>query len=49
MEFKQYRRKGIAEMRPYVKGEDLTGIIVIDPDKSFDDEQAEIETEAVKV
>ncbi len=27
-EFKQYRRKGLSEMRPYVKGEDLTGISV---------------------
>lgn len=26
--FKQYRRKGLSEMRPYVKGEDLTGISV---------------------
>jgi len=26
--FKQYRRSNIAEMRPYVKGEDLTGISV---------------------
>lgn len=27
-EFKQYRRNGLAEMRPYVPGEDLTGISV---------------------
>ena len=27
-EFKKYRRKGLSEMRPYVKGEDLTGINV---------------------
>lgn len=26
MEFKQYRRKGFSEMRPYIPGEDLTGI-----------------------
>lgn len=26
--WKQYRRKGLSEMRPYVKGEDLTGISV---------------------
>ena len=31
-EFKQYRRKGLSEMRPYVKGEDLTGISVSDTD-----------------
>lgn len=24
-EWKQYRRKGLSEMRPYVYGEDLTG------------------------
>lgn len=27
-EYKQYKRKGLSEMRPYVKGEDLTGISV---------------------
>ena len=27
-EWKQYKRKGLSEMRPYVKGEDLTGISV---------------------
>ena len=27
-EFKQYRRKGFSEMRPYVLGEDLSGISV---------------------
>ena len=27
-EFKQYKRKGLSEMRPYVKGEDLKGITV---------------------
>jgi hypothetical protein len=26
--FKQYRKKNIAEMRPYIKGEDLTKISV---------------------
>lgn len=31
-EWQQYRRKGLAEMRPYVKGEDLTGISVSDVD-----------------
>lgn len=32
MEFKQYRKKGIAEMRPYVPGEDMRGISVAVPD-----------------
>lgn len=27
-EWKKYRKKGITEMRPYVLGEDLTGISV---------------------
>lgn len=27
-EFKQYRKSAIAEMRPYVEGEDLAGISV---------------------
>lgn len=31
-EFKQYRRKGLSEMRPYVKGEDLSGVSVSDVD-----------------
>ena len=26
--WKQYKRKGLSEMRPYVSGEDLTGISV---------------------
>lgn len=26
--FKQYRKKGISEMRPYVPGEDLSGVSV---------------------
>lgn len=26
--FKQFRKKGLAEMRPYIPGEDLTGISV---------------------
>jgi len=32
MEFKKYRRTNIAEMRPYVLGEDLTKISVADVD-----------------
>jgi len=35
-EFKQYRRTNLAEMRPYVQGEDMTGISVSDPDKQLD-------------
>lgn len=26
--WKQYRRVGLSEMRPYIKGEDLTGVSV---------------------
>lgn len=32
MEFKKYRRKGHAEMRPYILGEDLKEISVSDVD-----------------
>ena len=32
-EFKKYRRKQIAELRPYEVGEDLTGVSVSDADK----------------
>ena len=28
MKFKRYRKKGITEMRPYVKGEDLSNVYV---------------------
>lgn len=35
--FKQYQRKGSAEMRPYVKGEDMTGISVSDADDPEND------------
>ena len=31
-EFKQYKRKGLSEMRYYIKGEDLTDISVSDVD-----------------
>jgi hypothetical protein len=30
--WKQYKRKGLSEMRPYINGEDLTGVSVSDPD-----------------
>jgi hypothetical protein len=35
MEFKKYRRSGVTEMRPYVSGEDMTGISVSEPDKAL--------------
>jgi len=31
-EWKQYRRKGTSEMRRYVRGEDLAGVSISDPD-----------------
>jgi len=31
-EFKQYRRKGFSEMRPYVPGEDLSGVSISQAD-----------------
>jgi len=31
-QFKAYRRKGVTMMRPYVDGEDLTGVSVSDSD-----------------
>lgn len=34
-EFKKYRRSGLAEMRPYVQGEDLTGISCSEGDVPF--------------
>lgn len=33
-EFKQYRKKQLSEMRPYVEGEDLTGVSVSDADRA---------------
>lgn len=33
MTWKKYRRKGLSEMRPYVPGEDLSGISVSAVDK----------------
>ena len=34
-EFKQYKRKGLSEMRQILYGEDLTGISISDPDKEL--------------
>jgi hypothetical protein len=36
-EWKQYKRKGLSEMRPYVKGEDLSHISVSEVDKPEED------------
>ena len=33
MNFKKYERTNIAEMRPYVLGEDMTSISLSDPDR----------------
>jgi len=33
--FKKYKRTNIAEMRPYIKGEDLTDISVADVDVPY--------------
>lgn len=32
--WKQYRRKGLSEMRPYVVGENMNGISVSDADRN---------------
>jgi hypothetical protein len=32
IEFKQYRRTGLSEMRPYILGEDLSSVSVSDED-----------------
>jgi hypothetical protein len=37
MEFKKYKRTNIAEMRPYIKGEDLTHISVSEVDDPEND------------
>jgi len=36
-EFKKYRRTGLSEMRPYVKGEDLSKISVAEVDNTEED------------
>lgn len=33
-EWKKYKRKGLSEMRPYVEGEDLSGISIADVDRA---------------
>jgi hypothetical protein len=34
MSWKQYRRKGNSEMRPYIPGEPTDGISISDPDRA---------------
>jgi hypothetical protein len=36
-EFTQYQRKGLSEMRPYIKGEDLTQVSVSSEDDPEND------------
>ncbi len=36
-EWQQYKRKGLSEMRPYIKGEDLTSVSVADVDDPEND------------
>lgn len=36
-EWKQYKRKGLSEMRPYILGEDLSGISVSQTDDPIHD------------
>lgn len=33
MNWKQYKRKGLSEMRPYEPGEDISGVSISAPDK----------------
>ena len=33
IEYKQYHRKGLSELRPYIQGEDLTGVSISEADK----------------
>ena len=35
MTFKKYRRTGLSEMRPYIPGEDMTGISVAEVDNLY--------------
>jgi len=32
-EFQRFRRRQIAELRPYTEGDDLSGVSISDPDK----------------
>lgn len=33
MEWKQYKRKGLSEMRPYIEGEDVAHVSISEPDR----------------
>lgn len=33
-DWKQYKRKGLSEMRPYIPGEDVSGVSISEPDKA---------------
>lgn len=33
-EYKQYKRKGVSELRPYIFGEDVNGISISEADKT---------------
>jgi hypothetical protein len=33
MSWKKYKRKGFTEMRPYIEGEELSGVSISDADK----------------
>ena len=37
IEWKQYKRKGLSEMRPYVEGEDMSNISIADVDNPSED------------
>jgi hypothetical protein len=32
-DWKQYKRKGLSEMRPYIEGEDMSHISISEPDR----------------
>lgn len=34
--WKQYKRKGLSEMRPFIEGEDLSKISISEPDKQLE-------------
>ena len=36
MSYKEYRKKGLQPMRPYVEGEHMKGISVSEPDKQLE-------------
>lgn len=34
-DWKQYKRKGLSEMRPYIQGEDVSSVSISDADKTM--------------